>query len=168
MAQNIFYSPWEGTKGPWLFLVTTLLLFDLLWLFSFVLSFLTSLIKLNSLAKIFHRQKAGRGHRMEARIIGSCSALLLLNMWRFFSTPSNSLWYHTGILQCYPLLILSTWRLPEGSIRCHKLGLNPLRLLPPHFICHFQVMKVKIEVVPTTFVWLGTHLRFFWLYHQIH
>ena len=36
MAQNIIYSPWEGTQGPWLCLMTKLLLFGLLWLFSFV------------------------------------------------------------------------------------------------------------------------------------
>ena len=46
MAQNIIYSPWERTKGSWLCLMTTLLLFSLLWLFSFVLAFLISLIKL--------------------------------------------------------------------------------------------------------------------------
>ena len=36
MAQNIVYSPWEETKGPCLCLMTKLLWFDLLWLFSFV------------------------------------------------------------------------------------------------------------------------------------
>ena len=36
MAQNIIYSSWEGTKSPWLCLVTKLLLLGLLWLFSFV------------------------------------------------------------------------------------------------------------------------------------
>ena len=46
MAQNIIYSPWEGTKGPWLCLLTTLLLFSLLRLFSLVSAFLASLIKL--------------------------------------------------------------------------------------------------------------------------
>ena len=46
MAQNIIYNPWETTKGAWLWLMTILLLFGLLWLFSFVLAFLTSLIKL--------------------------------------------------------------------------------------------------------------------------
>ena len=46
MVQNIIYSPWEKTKCPWLCLMTTLLLFSLLWLFSFVSAFLTSLIKL--------------------------------------------------------------------------------------------------------------------------
>ena len=35
-SQNIVCSPWGGTKGPWLCLVTTLLLFVLLWLLSFV------------------------------------------------------------------------------------------------------------------------------------
>ena len=39
-AQTILYSPWEGTKGPWLCLMTTLLLlFVLLWLFSLVSTF---------------------------------------------------------------------------------------------------------------------------------
>ena len=46
MAQNIIYSPWERTKDRWLSLMTTLLLFGLLWLFSFVSAFLTSLMKL--------------------------------------------------------------------------------------------------------------------------
>ena len=43
MAENIIYSPWEG---PWLCLMTTLLLFSLLRLFSLLSAFLTSLIKL--------------------------------------------------------------------------------------------------------------------------
>ena len=46
MAQNIIYSPWERTKGPWLCFLTTLLLFCLLRLSPFVSAFLTSLIKL--------------------------------------------------------------------------------------------------------------------------
>ena len=45
------YSPWERTKGAWLCLMTTLLLFDLLRRFSFVSTFLTSLIKLILLLK---------------------------------------------------------------------------------------------------------------------
>ena len=46
MSQNIIYSPWERTKGPWLCLMITSLLFSLLRLFSFVSAFLTSLIQL--------------------------------------------------------------------------------------------------------------------------
>ena len=46
MAQNIIYSPWERTQGPWLCLMTTLLWFSLLCMFSFVSTFPTSLIKL--------------------------------------------------------------------------------------------------------------------------
>ena len=45
MVQNIIYIPWERTKDPWLCLMTTLVLFSLLWLFPFVSPFLTSLIK---------------------------------------------------------------------------------------------------------------------------
>ena len=47
MAQNIIHSPWERTKGPWLCLMTTLLLFSLLRLFSFISVFLISPIKLS-------------------------------------------------------------------------------------------------------------------------
>ena len=46
MAQNVIYSPWEGTKGPWLCWVTPLLLFNLLRLVSLVWAFLASLIEL--------------------------------------------------------------------------------------------------------------------------
>ena len=62
MAQNISCSPWEGTEGPWLCLMTTLSLFGLRRLFSFVSVFLTSLIKLILWLKFVHRQKTGRGH----------------------------------------------------------------------------------------------------------
>ena len=46
MAQNIIHSPWGKTKGPWLCLMTTLLLFSLLRLFSIISVFLVSPIKL--------------------------------------------------------------------------------------------------------------------------
>ena len=39
MAQNIIYSPWGGTKGPWLCLMAKVLLFCLAWLFSFLSAF---------------------------------------------------------------------------------------------------------------------------------
>ena len=39
MAQDIIYSPWGGTKGPWLCFMAKLLLFCLAWLFSFVSAF---------------------------------------------------------------------------------------------------------------------------------
>lgn len=35
MGQNIIYSTWEGTRGPWFCLMNKLLLFGLLWLLSF-------------------------------------------------------------------------------------------------------------------------------------
>ena len=50
MAQNIICSSWEGTKDPWLCLVTKLLLFGLLCL---LLHFLTSLVKLILWLKCF-------------------------------------------------------------------------------------------------------------------
>ena len=61
MAQNIIYSSWGRTKGPWLCLMTKALLFCLAWLF-FFLHFLTSLIKFIRWLKFFCRQKAGGGH----------------------------------------------------------------------------------------------------------
>jgi len=77
MIQNIIYSPWERTKGPWLCLMTILLLFSLLWLFSFVSAFLTSLIKLILWLKF----SKGKGQAEDmvvgavrlARTIWSCS-----------------------------------------------------------------------------------------------
>ena len=60
MAQNIIYSPWEGTKGPWLRLMTTLLSFSLFWLFRFCISHSSD--QTCSVTKALHRQKAGRRH----------------------------------------------------------------------------------------------------------
>ena len=39
MAQNVIYNPWGATKGPWLCLMTKLLLSDLFLRFSFVSAF---------------------------------------------------------------------------------------------------------------------------------
>ena len=82
MAQNISYSPWENIKGPWLCLMTALLLFSLLGLFSFVSVFLTSLIKLIKPVKFFTGKRqaedtVGGSEGIEwARTIWSCSVLL--------------------------------------------------------------------------------------------
>ena len=46
IVQNIMYSPGEGTEGPWLCLLTKLLLFDLFDCSSLLLRFLNSPIKL--------------------------------------------------------------------------------------------------------------------------
>ena len=64
MAQNFIYSPWERSKSPWLWLMTTLLLFNVLWLFFFVSAFLISLIKriLSLLLKFSMEKKADRKH----------------------------------------------------------------------------------------------------------
>ena len=68
MAQNIICSPRAGTKGPWLCLMTRLLLFGLLWLFSFVSTcshFSDKLIRLKCSA---HKRQAddmrGKDHRV--------------------------------------------------------------------------------------------------------
>ena len=51
-----------ATELNWLCLMTTLLLFGLLELFSFSSAWLKNKIKLIFWLKSFHRQKAGRGH----------------------------------------------------------------------------------------------------------
>ena len=81
MAQNFIYSPWERSKSPWLWLMTTLLLFNALWLFFFVSAFLISLIKriLSLLLKFSMEKKADRKHgEVGARVIGTCSVSLSL------------------------------------------------------------------------------------------
>ena len=77
MAQNIIYSPWEGTKCPWLCLMTTPLLFSVLWLFSFVSAFLISLIKLILWPKL-STDKRQAEDTVGARTVGSCSVSLEL------------------------------------------------------------------------------------------
>ena len=62
MAQSVIENPWEGTKGPWLFLMTRSLLFYLIYCFPLHLHFLTSLIKCILWLKFFYRQKPGRRH----------------------------------------------------------------------------------------------------------
>ena len=60
IIQNIIYSPSEGTKGSWLCLMTKL--YYLLSLFSSVSACSHFSDSAYSLAKLFHRQKTGRGH----------------------------------------------------------------------------------------------------------
>ena len=60
MAQNIICSPWGGTKGPWLCLMTKLLLFGLTWLFSFASAFSHYSVQTYSLTKVFLQTKGGR------------------------------------------------------------------------------------------------------------
>ena len=68
MAQNIIYSPWGGTKGPWLCLVAELLLFSLVGLFSFASAFSHFSDYIYSLAKIFPQMEdwghETQGHRV--------------------------------------------------------------------------------------------------------
>ena len=87
MAQNIIYSSWRGTKGPWLCLMAKLFFF-LAWLFPFCIF---SLFKLNLLfwrkgmpkrLRFFYRQEAGGGHGKREMLlqegpIGSCSVTYL-------------------------------------------------------------------------------------------
>ena len=70
MVHNIICSPWERAEGPWLCLMTTLLLFSLFLPFYFVSTFLNSLIKLILWS---FPQRAGKGYGTGARNKGFCS-----------------------------------------------------------------------------------------------
>ena len=89
MAQNIIYSPWERTKGPWLCLMTTWLLFILLRLFSFVSAFLTSLIKLILWLKFSTGKRQGKNMVVGARTIWSCFISKLVS-WPCASSVASS------------------------------------------------------------------------------
>ena len=76
MAQNITCIPWEGTRGPWLCLMTKLLLFGLLWLFYFISAFSHFSDLTYSLASFSTDKKQAEGmgvkdHRVLLHFIGS-------------------------------------------------------------------------------------------------
>ena len=99
MAENIIYSPWERTKGPWLCLMTALL-FSLLRLFSFVSAFLTSLIKLILWPKFStgKRQAEDMVGGGGARTIESCSVSSAVSLCpASFCTPRPNLPVTPGI-----------------------------------------------------------------------
>ena len=68
VAQNIIYSPWGGSKGPWLCLMTKLDYLVLLNCVPLLLHFLTSLIKLILWLEFFHKGQTedveNRAHRV--------------------------------------------------------------------------------------------------------
>ena len=87
-------SPWEGIKSPWLCLMT-IVLFGLVWLFTFASAFSLFSDKAYHVAKVL-LQTEGRWRMWGGKAIGSCfkSALPLL-LWWFF------------------LISVSTWRVPS-------------------------------------------------------
>ena len=78
--------------------MTTLLLFGLLWLFSFVLTCSHFSDQTSSLTKVFHRQKAGRGCGEGGSIIGSCSVSESHSRSLEFSTVCGR--SHFSVLPC--------------------------------------------------------------------
>ena len=108
MSQNIIYSPWGRTKGPWLGLMAKLLLFCLAWLFPFLLHFHTTLIKCtlwNSekprRLQFFYRQEevVEEGLFWEGPI-GSCSVTTSVflcskptNNWKTLPVKSRRAWH---------------------------------------------------------------------------
>ena len=97
MVQNIIYGPWERTQGPWLCLMTTLLLFGLLWPFSFVLACSHFSDQTSSLTKVFHRQ--GRQRTWGGgSITESCSVWGSHSRRLAFSTTFGP--SHVSVLPC--------------------------------------------------------------------
>ena len=93
MAQKIIYSLWRENKGPWLCLMTKLLLPGCIC-FPLLLCFLTSLVKFILWLKFFYRQKSGRGH-------GSGSLSWEDPIDPALLQPSClSLFAHRGIIRC--------------------------------------------------------------------
>ena len=107
MAQNIIYSPWERTKGPWLCLMPTLLLFNLLWLLSFVSTFLSSLIKLIWLKfpQTKDRQRTWPNPFEEwgrVKVLSSKKELLAREFQTFLVRPYLSLYPQLSDFHSYP------------------------------------------------------------------
>ena len=150
MAQNIIYSLWEGTRGCWLCLMTELLLFGLLRLFSFVSECSHFSDSTYSLINVFPQTKAGREH--EGRSIGSCSySKGCMNIKsESHSVVSDSLWPHG---------LYSPWNSPGqntgvGSLSFLQIfptqGSNPA-LLPCRWI-HYQL---SLQGRPRTLEWVA-------------
>ena len=76
VAQNIGYSPWGGTEGPWLCLMAKVLEFFLAWWFSFLSPFSHSLIK-------FALWNLGKAKEVKA-------FLETRDRWHRSSTPSKA------------------------------------------------------------------------------
>ena len=75
-AQNIIYSPWGRTKGPWLCLMAKVLLFCLAWLFSFLSAFSHFSDWFYSLTKFFLQTK-GRQRTWMGSVLGRSHSVLL-------------------------------------------------------------------------------------------
>ena len=100
MAQNIIWSPWGGTKDPWLCLMAKLLLFGPVWLFSFAFVFLFfSLLWLNLIFDwSFSTDKRqaedmGEGRLFWEGCIGSCLVtsgvrLSVLSAWGYLDNTT--------------------------------------------------------------------------------
>ena len=101
MIQNVIYSPWDRTKGPWLCLTTTLLLLSLLRLFSLFSHVLISLIKLILWLKFstYKRQAEDMEGRQGARTTGSCSVSTATRKLKDACSLEVKLWQHTQCIK---------------------------------------------------------------------
>ena len=131
MAQNIIYSPWEGTKGPWLCLLTKLLLFCPVSLLFSASAFSHFLIQLILWLKFFHRQKAGRGH---GRGVGGDHRVLFhFRCTDYFELKAFEGQQMQGELPLNPLICLNTEPPQELGVLGPLLGASPpgrLTLVP--------------------------------------
>ena len=77
-VQVRIHSPWEGTKAPWLCLMTKLLLFGLVWLLAFASSAFSISDWICSLTKVFLQIKGRqRTWRWMASVLGRPCRVLL-------------------------------------------------------------------------------------------
>ena len=131
MAQNIIYSPWERTKGPELGLMTTLLLFSLHWLFSFVWAFLTSLIKLILWLKF------SRGKRQAKDMVGRARIIVLL----CFMSNEPDLSHFQMKWQSLTVTVQSSW----GLNKWQALGFYQQQLSNFHKLSTNLMENSKVE-----------------------
>ena len=135
MAQNIIYSPWERTKGPWLCLMTTLLLFILCRLFSFVSAFFTSLIKLIFWLKFSTGKRQGKNMVVGARTIQSCLISKLVS-WPCASSVASS----------HPMLCIPMDCSPPGfSVHLPDPGMESTSLMSPALAGRFFTTSATWE-----------------------
>ena len=136
MAQDITYSPWERTKSLWLCLKTTLLLFGLLWPFSFVSASLISLIKFIHWLKFSTDKRqaedtGGWDGGGQKGPWGPATFHLLHFSWLYIYLPGVLSYfhpfYHFLILKC----IFSTQTCSLSSRHMYPVGCGSLLLLSP-------------------------------------
>ena len=159
MGQNIIYSPsWDGTKGPWLRLMTKPLLFSFVGLLSSVSAF--SHFSDYSLAKVCP-QTEGKWRTWWAKTIGSCLISKAHSLsFPFLYKPISS--YFTALMKSFSYVshhIYPCWarHWPQALFKTptiifhHRL---PVQKSAVHLICvpftfHGPCIDSLIPIDPT-------------------